>query len=213
MQNQLFSWILLQGRQRLVWSLHLLTPIQILNPSHRFHLKTFSERLVLLTRVTNSQPIISQMAFWPHISNFAAAATPHKAHFIPQSQSERISGKPELSNHFSGSETDIELWLKSSGNQNALTFFPLIRAGGLGVLCWACRAESRFYTASHALHRHRVGEDPLITAPQPLQPHESAVTTNDDRQGGTVGAQVALSFLLNQNYFSLFSHILEPMRL
>lgn len=40
---------------------------------------------------------------------FAAAAMPHKAHFIPQSQSERISGKPELSNHFSGSDTDMEL--------------------------------------------------------------------------------------------------------
>lgn len=203
MQNQLFSWILLQGHQRLVRSLHHLTPIQILNPPLSF--ENVFRAACFANSNTNSQPIISQMASWPHISNFAAAATPHKAHFIPQSQSEWISGKPELSNHFSGSETDIELWLKSSGNQNALTFFPLIRAGGLGVLCWACRAESRLpLTVSHTLRRHRVGEDPLITAPQPLQPHESAVTTNDDRQGGTVGAQVALSFLFNQKDFLYF---------
>lgn len=131
------------GHQRLVWSLHHLTPIQILNPSHLFHLKFFFKAACF----ANSSPKFTTNnfpnGFLATHFKFAAAAMPHKTHFIPQSQSERISGKPELSNHFSSSVTDIELWLKSSGNQNALTFFPLIRAGGLGVLCWACRAESR----------------------------------------------------------------------
>jgi len=65
-------------------------------------------------------------------------------------------------------------------------------------------AESRLpLTVLYALCRQRVVEDLLITATLPLQPHESAVTTNDDRQGGTVGAQVALSFLLTEMTWSL----------
>ncbi|CAM4589402.1 unnamed protein product [Leuciscus chuanchicus] len=88
---------------------------------------------------------------------------PHKAHFNPQSQSERISGKPELSNHFSG----LEVWASCVGPAGLKADSP-----------------SQCHTRS--------AEDLLITAPLPLQSHVSAVATNNDRQGGTVGAQMAL---------------------